>query len=131
MYKVFGRRLGWVVLGSVGTIIGLVFGNVLPLRAVSGEDGRFDRISCKEIVLLKDSGVGVAGVIGINPANQSGYIHLVSEDGSRVVISSGEELDNNRSGLIAITSASRMASFHIDKHGEGKIITTDIEDNTP
>ena len=130
MYKAFSNQLRWMALGSIGTIIGLMIGNVLPLFAVNEGERTFDTIACKQIAILRDDG-GISGIIGTNPENQSGYIFLKSIDGCQVIVSSAEELDNNRSGLVAVTSVNRMASFHVNKSGEGKIITTDIEESAP
>ena len=129
MYKVFSNQLKCVAFGSLCTIIGLVFANSLPLFAVSDSEGdrTFDTIACKQIALLRDDG-GISGIIGTNPETQNGYIFLKSTDGSQVLVSASEELDENRSGLIAVMSVDRMASFLVDRKGEGTIITTDIEE---
>ena len=56
MYKAFSNQLRWMALDSIGTIIGLMIGNVLPLFAVNEGERTFDTIACKQIAILRDDG---------------------------------------------------------------------------
>ena len=65
MYKVFGGRLGWVVLGSIGTIIGLVGGNLFPsvTTALDWEIARkIDTVMCKRLVIVDENENVVVGL---------------------------------------------------------------------
>ena len=64
----FKRKLGYVALGSVGTIIGLIFGNVLSLFAVNGKSDKDDlyspTITCKIVRVMNNKGQVTAAING-------------------------------------------------------------------
>ena len=58
------------VVGScVGTLLTIMLGLVVPLRAQSGEDGHFDVVTCKELKVVDSEGKGVS----IQSVHSSGY----------------------------------------------------------
>lgn len=72
-----------VVGGCFGALLTIMLGLVVPLGALSGEDGHFDVVTCKEVKVVDLEGKGVS----IQSVHSSGLIVVDGSDGGKVMIS--------------------------------------------
>ncbi|MDE0040858.1 MAG: hypothetical protein OXT74_02390, partial [Candidatus Poribacteria bacterium] len=121
MYKGFAKRLGWVALGSIGTIIGLVFGNMLPLFAVSGGEQVFDTIGCKQLLLIGEDnkplgGLGAADFFSDTSTmkDSSSALVLFGRDGQSNLLLTNSQLGFSKSDKTPV-------SLKVDSDGSGHL----------
>ena len=50
------NKIAYIALGSVGTIIGLVFGSIFPISEAQEKIGVFDIVTCKQLGIQNDEG---------------------------------------------------------------------------